>query len=120
MNTTIDKAGRLVVPKPVRTPAGLHPGTRVRSRVREGRVEIEPVPLDSSLERRGNVVVGIPREDQPVLTASEVEATISTLREGVARGAQAPVDASVKKLRRRRSTSASSPSRSRRVRTVIR
>ena len=80
METTIDKAGRLVVPKAVREASRLRPGTRVRFRVSDGRIEIEPVPLDVSLERRGSVVVAVPREGRPVLTAAEVEETTGNLR----------------------------------------
>ena len=80
METTIDKAGRLVVPKAVREASRLRPGTRVRFRVRDGRVEIEPVPLDVSLERRGAAVVAVPREGRPVLTAAAVEETTAGLR----------------------------------------
>lgn len=83
METTIDKAGRLVVPKAVRDATRLRPGTRVRFRVRDGRIEIEPVPLDVSLERHGSTVVAVPRRERPVLTASEVEETTAGLRSGV-------------------------------------
>ena len=82
MTTTIDKAGRLVVPKAVREASGLRPGTRVRFRVRHGRIEIEPAPLDVALERRGSAVVAVPREGRPVLTAAEVEETTASLRSG--------------------------------------
>ena len=82
MNTTIDKAGRLVVPKAVREACGLRPGAHVRFLVRDGRIEIEPVPLDVSLERHGSTVVAVPREGRPVLTAAEVEETTTSLRSG--------------------------------------
>ena len=80
METTIDKAGRVVVPKAIREASRLRPGTRVRFRVADGRIEIEPVPLDVSLERRGSVVVAVPREGRPVLTAEEVDETTTNLR----------------------------------------
>lgn len=82
METTIDKAGRLVVPKAVREASLLAPGTRVRFRVRDGRIEIEPVPLDVSLERRGSVLVAVPRKGQAALTAAKVEETTADLRSG--------------------------------------
>ena len=82
METTIDKAGRLVVPKAVREASHLRPGTRVRFRVRAGRIEIEPVPLDVSLEQRGSAVVAVPREGRAVLTSAEVDDTIANLRAG--------------------------------------
>lgn len=80
MTTTIDKAGRLVVPKAVREAVGLRPGTRVRFLVRHDRLEIAPVPRDVVLERRGSGVVAVPREERRVLTAGEVEETRSALR----------------------------------------
>lgn len=80
METTMDRAGRLVVPKAVREASRLAPGTRLRFRVRDGRIEIEPVPLEVSLERRGSVVVAVPRKGQAVLTAAEVEETTADLR----------------------------------------
>ena len=82
METTIDKAGRLVVPKSIREAARLRPGTRVRFRVREGRIEIEPVPLDVVLERHGSAVVAVPRGQQRALTATEVKETTARLRSG--------------------------------------
>ena len=80
METTIDKAGRLVVPKAVREASRLRPGTRVRFRVADGRIEIEPVPLNVSLERRGSIVVAVPRQGRSVLRVAEVEETTANLR----------------------------------------
>ena len=82
MITTIDRAGRLVVPKAVRDAAHLHPGTRVRFRVEAGRVEIESVPLAVKLERHGSLVVAVPQSEQPVMKASEVAETTARLRAG--------------------------------------
>ena len=84
MKATIDKAGRLVVPKAIREAAHLEPGTEVEFRVVAGRVEIEPAPLDIELERRGRLVVAVPRQSQPALTESEVEETIVALRNATA------------------------------------
>jgi len=82
MRTTIDKAGRLVVPKSVREAARLEPGTEVQLRVVAGKVEIEPVPLDVKLERRGKLVVAVPRGRRHTLTRADVEATIDDVRKG--------------------------------------
>ena len=79
--TMIDKAGRLVVPKAIRDAAQLHPGTQVRFRLRGGYVQIEPEPLDVKLERRGSVIVAVPkRETPPPLNASDVAAVIDEVR----------------------------------------
>lgn len=84
MKATIDAAGRLVVPKPIREVAHLLPGTQVRFRLVDGRVEIEPVPLSVTLDRSGTLVVAVPREDGAVLTQSEVDETIAEIRSGIA------------------------------------
>ena len=81
MNATIDRAGRLVVPKPIREAAHLRPGTQVRFRLAEGRVEIEPVPMTVTLERSGSFVVAVPAEQHPpVLTQSDVAEAITAIR----------------------------------------
>ena len=80
MNSTIDKAGRIVVPKAIRAAARLEPGTEISFRLVSGRVEMEPAPLAVSLERRGHLVVAVPNRKLPALAESEVEDTIAALR----------------------------------------
>ena len=75
MRTTIDAAGRLVIPKEIRRAAGLQPGDVLDVRWHDGRIEIEPAPLHVRLERRGRWVVAVPTEDVPTLTAAMVEQT---------------------------------------------
>jgi len=78
--TTIDRAGRIVVPKPVREAAGLVPGMRLRVSFRDGRIEIEPAPRDVRLERRGPVLVAVPVEESEPLTTEAVRATTEAVR----------------------------------------
>ena len=85
MTTTIDRAGRLVIPKAIREAARLEPGTEVEFRLVDGRVEIEPAPLEVQLERRGELLVAVPREAPPPLKTTEVERAITELREGSSR-----------------------------------
>ncbi len=80
MRTTIDGAGRLVVPKAVRDACGLEPGSEVEIRAVQGRIEIEPVPLDVKLERRGRLVVAVPRKPPGKLTTAEVNSAIEEVR----------------------------------------
>lgn len=80
MKTTIDAAGRLVIPKDIRREAGLRPGMSLDVRVREGRVEIEPAPIKIKLERRGRLLVAVPQESVPPLTAEVVEETRRKVR----------------------------------------
>lgn len=75
MKTTIDTAGRLVIPKELRREAGLQPGTELEIRWRHGLIEIEPAPLPVKLKKRGRFLVAMP--DQPIesLTSETVERT---------------------------------------------
>ena len=75
MESTIDKAGRLVIPKEIRREARIEPGTPLEIRFREGRIEIEPQPLAVKLERRGRLLVAVPVGDVEPLKADVVEAT---------------------------------------------
>jgi AbrB family looped-hinge helix DNA binding protein len=43
MKTTIDRAGRVVIPKAIRERAGLEPGMELEVSVDSGRVELTPV-----------------------------------------------------------------------------
>jgi AbrB family looped-hinge helix DNA binding protein len=80
MKTTIDSAGRLVIPKEIRDEAGLKPGTLVEVRWHSGRVEIEPAPLPVKLVRKGRLTVAVPDRGTPVLTTDTVERTRRALR----------------------------------------
>ncbi len=80
MKTTIDPAGRLVIPKEVRREAGLRPGMVLDVRWRAGRIEIEPAPLPVKLVRKGRFVVAVPAQGVGVLRADTVEQTRKALR----------------------------------------
>ena len=82
MRATIDRAGRIVVPKAIRDAANLRTGTEVQFRVQGGHVEIEPVPLTVTLQRRGSLVVAVPQANQPVMRTADVDKTIAELRNG--------------------------------------
>ena len=57
---TIGSAGRLVIPKSIREAAGLVPGIPLTISFREGRIEIEPAPLEVDLVDRGGFIVAEP------------------------------------------------------------
>jgi len=82
MKTTIDSAGRLVIPMEIRREAGIKPGMSLDVRMREGRIEIEPAPLEVKLERRGHLMVAVPRKPIPPLTAAIVEETRRKIHNG--------------------------------------
>ena len=81
MTSTIDSAGRVVIPKKVREAARLRPGTRVRFRVEAEGVRVEPESLSVTFERRGTMVVAVPETPVPTLSAEEVARTIDEIRE---------------------------------------
>jgi AbrB family looped-hinge helix DNA binding protein len=80
MKTTIDSAGRLVIPKVIRQEAGLKPGMVLEIHVRAGRIEIEPAPLPVELVRKGRLLVAVPRKDVGPLETGTVEETRRSLR----------------------------------------
>jgi AbrB family looped-hinge helix DNA binding protein len=75
MKSTIDAAGRLVIPREIRREAALEPGTPLEVRFRDGVVEIEPQPLVVKLERKGRLLVAKPATKVPALRTATVEAT---------------------------------------------
>lgn len=80
MRTTIDSAGRLVVPKPLRDELGLEPGTELELRARDGALEVSVPPVPMRLERRDGRLVAAADRAMPLLTADEVRATLERVR----------------------------------------
>jgi AbrB family looped-hinge helix DNA binding protein len=56
MRSTIDKAGRLVIPKPLRDRVGLQPGP-VELSVDGAAIRIEPVSGESVVEEDGRLII---------------------------------------------------------------
>ena len=80
MKATLDTAGRIVVPKPLRDALGLKPGQVLEIRAGDGRLEIEIVPTPMRLKKRGKGVVAIPDAKLPSLTAEQVRDTLESVR----------------------------------------
>jgi len=81
MKTTMDEAGRLVIPKEIRREARLAPGAPLDVRWRDGRIEIEPAPAVVQLQRRGRLLVAVPQKKVAPLTPESVEQTRAQLLE---------------------------------------
>ena len=81
MKTTMDRAGRLVIPKEIRREARLVPGSPLDVRWRDGRIEIEPAPAAVRLQRRGRLLVAVPQKKVAPLTPESVEQTRARLLE---------------------------------------
>lgn len=82
MKTTIDSAGRLVIPKKIRDRAGLRPGVPLTVRLEAGRIEIEPEAANVRLVRKGPFLVAVAEASTPPLTPDAVEEVRETLRRG--------------------------------------
>ena len=80
MRTTIDRAGRIVLPKPLRDELGVQPGQVLELQVRDGQLHIEMVPVEMRLERRRNGPVAVPVDKLPRLTAEQVRQTLEGTR----------------------------------------
>jgi len=79
MRTTIDHAGRVVIPKALRERAGLKPGTEIEIRLNEGVVEIAAPPPKGYLVRKGSVLVWhVP--GAPKVSQEEINRTIEEIR----------------------------------------
>ena len=80
MKTTIDAAGRIVVPKRLREALQLKAGQVLEISAGDGRLEIEIAPTPMTLQKRGKDVVAIPDVELPVLTTAEVRDTLERIR----------------------------------------
>lgn len=80
MKTTIDTAGRVVIPKPIRDQAGIAGGTALEIRFRDGRVEIEPPASDIKVKMVNGVPVLTAAKGAGKLSARETEAVLQKIR----------------------------------------
>jgi AbrB family looped-hinge helix DNA binding protein len=80
MRTTVDAAGRIVIPKDLRERLGIRRGRALEIREREGRIEIEPALTAMTLVRRAGGTVAVPAEKLPPLTDDLVRETLERPR----------------------------------------
>jgi AbrB family looped-hinge helix DNA binding protein len=80
MQTSIDRAGRVVVPKALREALDLRPGMHLEISQDDGRLILEPRPVPMRLVRRGRGLVAVPGKPLPRLTAARVRATLEAGR----------------------------------------
>jgi AbrB family looped-hinge helix DNA binding protein len=78
--TSVDSAGRLVLPKDIRDEARIEPGMPLRVIYRDGRVEIEPEPRDVEVRRKGKLHIAVPRQDGEPLREADVRKTAVAIR----------------------------------------
>ncbi|MDQ4119812.1 MAG: AbrB/MazE/SpoVT family DNA-binding domain-containing protein [Actinomycetota bacterium] len=82
MRTTIDAAGRVVIPKQLRLAAALEAGQELEIVERDGRIEIEPVSTAVRLSERDGFLAadGDADDDAPPLTAENVRDLVERTR----------------------------------------
>lgn len=80
MRSSIDAAGRVVIPKALRERLGFRRGRPIDIRERNGLIEIVPVATPMSLARRGGGSVAVPHERLPALTDEIVRDTLERTR----------------------------------------
>ena len=80
MKTTIDAAGRIVVPKRLRDEMGFQPGQTLELEIVDGRLEIDIAPVEIRLQRRRRGPVAVPDQPLPTLTAEIVRQTLDRTR----------------------------------------
>ncbi len=80
MRTTIDKAGRLVIPAAIRDRAGLSPGATIEISLDDGGVRIERVAEGPRLVRVGRRLVARPTVSADLRPPVDVSALIEEER----------------------------------------
>jgi AbrB family looped-hinge helix DNA binding protein len=80
MRTTIDRSGRIVVPKPVRDQLKLDGGTLLEVVIRGDELVMTAVATPMHLVRRGKGMVAVSDESLPALSAEDVRRAIEGQR----------------------------------------
>jgi AbrB family looped-hinge helix DNA binding protein len=80
MRVTVDRTGRVVIPKAIRDQAGISEGGEVDVEFRDGRIEIEPARRGMRVVKRGRSVTIEAQDDMPTLTAAAVRSVLEHVR----------------------------------------
>ncbi len=80
MKTTIDSAGRIVIPRDIRNATGLYPGTLVDVAARDGVISIEPAASAVKIVKQGRLRVAVPDDHNATLREEDVHAVREELR----------------------------------------
>jgi AbrB family looped-hinge helix DNA binding protein len=75
----MDMRGRLWIPQEIRQKAGLQPGMPLEVTLKDGKIEIEPAPVEMELVQEGSFLVLTPKGNLPPMDESVIEATREAL-----------------------------------------
>lgn len=80
MKASIDRAGRVVIPKALRDALGVDEGATVDMQVRDGRLEVEVVSSEIHLVERDDGPVATSDDPLPTLNADDVRSVLESVR----------------------------------------
>lgn len=80
MKATIDRLGRVVVPKPIRDRLQLHGGETLEVEERDGVINLRPAPTEVELVQTPEGPVARPLDHLPPLTDATVRDTLEQVR----------------------------------------
>jgi AbrB family looped-hinge helix DNA binding protein len=80
MTSTIDRLGRLVIPKKIRDRLQLGPGAEVEIEEQDGVIHIRPATAPVTIKETKHGPVAEPDEPMPVLTDDMVRETLDRVR----------------------------------------
>jgi AbrB family looped-hinge helix DNA binding protein len=80
MKTTIDRLGRVVVPKPLRDRLGLRGGETLELEERDGVIELRPAAADVRVSETAEGPVVEPLDDVAPLTDADVRDVLEQVR----------------------------------------
>lgn len=80
MKASIDRAGRVVIPKALRDAMGVGEGATVDMQVRDGRLEVEIASADIHLVEREDGPVATSDEPLPPLDSDQVRSILESVR----------------------------------------
>lgn len=82
MNVTIDKAGRLVVPKEIRDRMGIHAGDELEIEEYNGKIELsKPCRERQLIENEDGILTLEPDPNAPPVTQEEIRDELERLRD---------------------------------------
>lgn len=80
MRVGIDKAGRIIIPKPIRAHLDLVEGRELELEEHDGVIEIRPVPVEVDIVETEDGVIAEPRHDVETIDDEAVRKALESTR----------------------------------------